>query len=39
MRAALFQARTGVDPAEGAAALRTAAAAARTPGADMLFTP
>jgi predicted amidohydrolase len=39
VRAALFQATTGIDPAEGVAALRAAVARARDGGADMLFTP
>ncbi|WP_174273339.1 carbon-nitrogen hydrolase family protein [Sphingomonas bacterium] len=39
MRAALFQARTGVDPAASVAALEAAVAAARDQGAEMLFTP
>ncbi|NIJ07764.1 putative amidohydrolase [Sphingomonas vulcanisoli] len=39
MRAALFQACTGIDPAASAAALSAAAAKAHAQGADMLFTP
>lgn len=39
MRAAIFQATTGIDPAGGVAALREAAAQAKAGGADMLFTP
>jgi predicted amidohydrolase len=39
MRAALFQSRTGIDPATSAAALVDAVARAKTGGADMLFTP
>jgi len=39
MRAGIFQACTGVDQAEGAAALRAAITRAAEGGADMLFTP
>jgi len=39
MRAALFQSRTGIDPAANALSLREAIAAAAGEGADMLFTP
>lgn len=39
MRIAVFQARTGIDPAANAAALLDAAGKARAGGADMLFTP
>ena len=39
MRIALFQSRTGTDPAENAAALEQAIAEAATGGADLLFTP
>lgn len=39
MRAALFQSRTGIDPAAGARALAGAIASAAEGGADMLFTP
>lgn len=39
MRAALFQSRTGIDPAANALALDQAIAEAAASGADMLFTP
>lgn len=39
MRIAVFQARTGIDPAANAAALLDAVGKARAGGADMLFTP
>jgi len=39
MRAALFQMRTGIDPAANARDLARAIAEARGQGADMLFTP
>lgn len=39
MRIAVFQARTGIDPAANAAALLDAVTRARAGGADMLFTP
>ena len=39
MRAALLQMRSGIDPAENAAALTAAVRAAKAGGADMLFTP
>ncbi|WP_156678497.1 carbon-nitrogen hydrolase family protein [Sphingomonas profundi] len=39
MRAAIFQSRTGIDPAESAAALTQAIGEAAANGADMLFTP
>ena len=39
MRAALFQSRTGIDPAANARDLVAAIDAARADGADMLFTP
>jgi deaminated glutathione amidase len=39
MRIAVFQARTGIDPAANAATLLDAAGKARAGGADMLFTP
>ncbi|AGH51378.1 MULTISPECIES: carbon-nitrogen hydrolase family protein [Sphingomonadales] len=39
MRAALFQSRTGIDPAANAAALVAAIEEAKAGGADMLFTP
>ncbi|MGC6331386.1 carbon-nitrogen hydrolase family protein [Rhizorhabdus sp. FW153] len=39
MRAAVFQSRTGIDPAANAARLVAAMAEAKAGGADMLFTP
>ena len=39
MRAALFQSRTGIDPAANAKAISSAIADAAAQGADMLFTP
>jgi len=39
MRVALYQSRTGIDPAVNAAALVDAIAQAKAGGADMLFTP
>ena len=39
MRAALFQSRTGIDPAANAKAISSAIADAAAHGADMLFTP
>ncbi|MGS1017488.1 carbon-nitrogen hydrolase family protein [Allosphingosinicella humi] len=39
MRIALYQARTGIDPAANARDLEAAVAAAREGGAEMLFTP
>jgi predicted amidohydrolase len=39
MRAAVYQSRTGIDPAANAAALARAVEHARAQGADMLFTP
>lgn len=39
MRAAIFQMRSGIDPAENAAAIVEMAARAKAGGADMLFTP
>jgi deaminated glutathione amidase len=39
MRIALYQSRTGIDPAANAAGLADAVARARAGGADMLFTP
>ena len=39
MRAALYQSRTGIDPAASATAIVAAVARAAADGADMLFTP
>jgi predicted amidohydrolase len=39
MRAAIFQSRTGIDPAASAASISGAVAEAAARGADMLFTP